>query len=236
MPDIDVRFDFRTDTPPGQDPDLRSPTLRQYHQRLWSRRLPNGANFGLSTDVPGAYLHHRSHVGEFVLSSDAVIPTFVRSTRIPHIVSRIPRADRDAFLATTYTMGGMLVFPANKVAGKMTINGARGCHPRVKDRFDLTLECVRRFYAGADSPLADVLARYGAFFQLFGDFRGYLDFFLLQDLVTDDGAVRFFLPFEGFVPWPLPQSVEAYRSYLDAAVDFVQRRNQRIARLANCLS
>jgi hypothetical protein len=43
----------------------------------------------------------------------------------------------------TYTMGGMMLFPSNVVEGKMTINGARGCHPRLKDRFDLTVECIR---------------------------------------------------------------------------------------------
>jgi uncharacterized protein DUF6994 len=34
---IDVTFDFRSDTPRGRDPDARSPTLRSYHQLLWSK-------------------------------------------------------------------------------------------------------------------------------------------------------------------------------------------------------
>ena len=28
---IDTTFDFRTDTPPGKDPDTFSPPLRKYH-------------------------------------------------------------------------------------------------------------------------------------------------------------------------------------------------------------
>ena len=36
---IDSTFDFRSDTPPGKDPDARSPTLRRYHQLLWSKPL-----------------------------------------------------------------------------------------------------------------------------------------------------------------------------------------------------
>lgn len=36
---IDTAFDFRTDTPPGRDPDSHSPTLRRYHQLLWSKPL-----------------------------------------------------------------------------------------------------------------------------------------------------------------------------------------------------
>src|SRR4051812_14267256 len=76
---IDVSFDFRSDTPgyglPRVDPDASSPTLRRYHQLLWSKRLPSGAPFLLDVTTPGAYLHHLSPLGEFRLSSDAVIPT-----------------------------------------------------------------------------------------------------------------------------------------------------------------
>jgi hypothetical protein len=38
---IDIAFDFRTDSD-GKDPDTHSPTLRQYHKRLWSKALPRG--------------------------------------------------------------------------------------------------------------------------------------------------------------------------------------------------
>lgn len=77
----------------------------------------------------------------------------------------------------------MMVFPANRVGRKMTINGARGFHPRIKDRFDLTLECIRLHYLGESSPLGDTLTRYADFFGLFGDFTNYVDFFYLHDLV-----------------------------------------------------
>ena len=84
-----------------------------------------------------------------------------------------------------YTIGGMMLFPGNRVGGKMTINGARGFHPRIKDRFDLTVECIRRHYRDEPSPLSDTLARYADFFGLFGDFQGYVEYFLLQDLVSE---------------------------------------------------
>ena len=51
-----------------------------------------------------------------------------------------------------------MVFPANRIEKKNTINGARGVHPRIADRFDLTAECIRRHYLGIESPLAVVLA------------------------------------------------------------------------------
>ena len=39
--DIDIHFDVRTDSY-GKDPDSGSPTLKAYHQLLWSKPLPNG--------------------------------------------------------------------------------------------------------------------------------------------------------------------------------------------------
>lgn len=38
---IDTTFDVYSDTPIGRDPDSHSPTLRRYHQMLWSKRLPD---------------------------------------------------------------------------------------------------------------------------------------------------------------------------------------------------
>jgi hypothetical protein len=162
------------------------------------------ARFELDIITPHAYLHHRSELGEFVLASDSVIPAFLREPRMAHIIEQVPAAERERFLHIRYTIGGMMVFPAIRVDGKMTINGARGFHPRIKDRFDLTVECFRRHYADESSPLGDTLARYADFFGLFGDFAGYVDFFHLQDLAsTSPATVTFFLPFEGFNASPL---------------------------------
>ena len=84
---IDVTFDFRSDTPPGKDPDTRSKTLRRYHKFLWSKPLPNGKFFELDDTKPRSYLHHQSAVGEFWLNSDAVIPTFRWNTHIKSLIS-----------------------------------------------------------------------------------------------------------------------------------------------------
>ena len=83
---IDITFDFRADTPPGKDPDDRSPTLRRYHQILWSKPFPSGAPFELDVTTPGTYLHHLSELGEFSLSSDAVIPSLSRAPELKHSV------------------------------------------------------------------------------------------------------------------------------------------------------
>ena len=226
---IDIAFDFRLDTPPGKDPDALSPTLRAYHKLLWSKPLPNGVEFTLDDTSPKVYLHHHSDVGEFLLSSDSVIPTFTRVARMKHIVDQIPPDEQKAFMAIAYTIGGMMVFPGNQINRKHTINCARGFHPRIGDRFDLTVECIRRHYCGERSPLTATLARYADFFNLFADFRGYVEFFLLQDMVTEDcAAVRFFAPFEDFTTPAFPGSLGAYLAYRQLTVSFIESRNRRI--------
>jgi hypothetical protein len=224
--DIDITFDFRRDTQEGKDPDTHSKTLRRYHKLLWSKRLPGGELFELNDRPRGGCLHHRSAAGEFWLTSDAVIPTFRWA---PHIKRMIPPEELQAFNALGYTIGGMMVFPGNQIDRKWTINQARGCTRQIRDRFDLTLECIRRHYRNEDSPLKNVLARYASFFDLFRDFRGYVEFFLLQDLVTANcSTVSFSLPFDDFSGSPIPAGVDEYREYRSAAVAFIEARNQRI--------
>jgi hypothetical protein len=230
-PWIDTTFDFRLDTPPGKDPDARSPTLRRYHKMLWSKPLPRGTVFELVDTTPRVYLHHRSELGEFFLSSDAVVPSFTRESRLSHVIEQIPMEEQDVFNTIGYTIGGMMIFPANRIDKKMTINAARGCHPRIKDRFDLTVECIRRHYLAQTSPLSEHLGRYADFFDLFDDFQGYIEFFLLQDIVTPDfSAVKFFTPFDDFEPWPLPPTKAAYMAYKQQAIAFIEARNLRIQR------
>ena len=45
--DFDDEFNFETDQPRARNPDADrdSPTLRKYHQRLWSKELRSGAMF-----------------------------------------------------------------------------------------------------------------------------------------------------------------------------------------------
>lgn len=229
---IDTSFDFRTDAS-GKDPDAHSPTLRQYHRRLWSKPLPNGRSFDLSDTKLGAYLHHQSELGEFFLSSDSVIPTFTRWNSMRHITGLFPEEENEAFRTIGYTIGGMMIFPANRVDGKHTINVMRGFTRQIADRFDLTLECIRRHYLGQSSPLGETLLRYRDFFALFDDFSGYVEFFVLQDLVADDGStVNFFMPFDDFNSPSTPKDRDAYEDYRRRSIGFVEARNRRIERNA----
>ncbi|MBA3361059.1 MAG: hypothetical protein H0T94_06265 [Acidimicrobiia bacterium] len=227
---IDIAFDFRTDCG-GGDPDWYSPTLRRFHRLLWSKPLPSGARFELSDTTPGVYLHHNSALGEFFLSSDAAIATFTRWPALKPITEQLPESENDAFNRIAYTIGGMMIFPGNQIDRQLTINQARGFTRSISDRFDLTLECIRRHYSDLGSPLAATLARYTNFFALFGDFRGYVSFFLLDDLVTDDHSVNFFMPFDDFRPPSVPRDVPTYREYRRRSIEFIEARNRRIKQL-----
>ncbi len=156
---IDTSFDVRMDAG-GGDPDRYSTTLRRYHQQLWGKPLPSGAMFDLD-----ARLHHTSDLGEFWLSSDSIVHTYTRWVS-PISLARRSRGDpvggADRVLRPCLHGRRLPGLPVRHpyVDGKQqqTINQRRGMHPLIRDRFDLTLECIRRHYAGSASPLGEVLA------------------------------------------------------------------------------
>ena len=226
---IDTEFDVYSDTPPGKDPDAYSQTLRRYHQSLWGKDLPSGQVFNLSMDAPNTYLYHHSEKGEFALSSDALAHTYRDTKAISSVISQIPEQTLDDFFRICSTIGAYVIFPSKRIDGKVTINGARGFYSKIKGRFDLTLECVRRHYSKEPSPMSEVLERYASFFDLFESFQGYTSFFLFEDLVSaNTDQVKFFLPFDDFATSPLPQDPEAYMRYRDGLIEFVSARNDRI--------
>ena len=225
---IDINLDFYSDTPQGKDPDSHSPTLRKYHQILWSKALPSGACFDLNLTSPKV-LHHDSDLGEFFLSSDAITHTYRYFKKMAHIIDQVDSKELDSFFSICSTIGAYVIFPSKKINNKMTINGARGVNHKIQDRFDLTLECIRRFYLNQSSPLKETLDRYFSFFHLFEDFRGYVDFFLLQDLVDQNYlTIKFWHPFDSFDASPLPKDVTEYYLYKEKVIDFVNLRNQRV--------
>ena len=175
---IDVNFDFTTDTPnywgnycydnllgrsdkPCKDPDSCSQTMKQYHQILWSKPLPNGENMNLEFGKGRDYLNWKS----FRFGADSICASF-RYKKLCHILEQvndfIPNYHEfmENFIRKTYTIGGSIIFPKDN-----SINGARGCNAHIKDRWDLTLECIRRYYKGEDSPLFETLAKNKEFFN-----------------------------------------------------------------------
>lgn len=231
---IDTTFDVRTDAN-GKDPDSHSATLRRYHRILWSKPLPGGEPFDLDEK-----LRHRSELGDFWLGSDAITNSFrhwEQPARLVAILGQIPD-EVTAFFELGCTVGAYAVFPFQaKVDGKwrQSINQSRGTNGKIRDRFDLTLECIRRHYLEEPSPLQNALAPYASFFALFRDFPGYVDHFLVNDLVSDDySKVRFWTDFDNFTTDALPaSSLEEYRRYMTGSMDFICARNERIARFAS---
>ncbi|MDR0732466.1 MAG: hypothetical protein LBF08_00165 [Dysgonamonadaceae bacterium] len=228
-PLIDTKFDFRTESN-GKDIDKASPTLRQYHKILWSKTLPNGKMFQLSGKRGGGYLYHKSELGEFFLSSDVITHSYRNHKRKQMIIRQIP-SEVDELYGACCTVGAYTIFPRNRIDNTNTINQERGCNYFIDDRFDLTLECIRRLYAGQASPLYKTLLRYKTFFDLFDDFMGYVDFFLLQDLVDGHGKIKFYFPFDDFTHPPVFSTINDYLQYKGRVMEFIEKRNGRIAEL-----
>lgn len=223
---IDTSFNMYSDAN-GGDPDATSPTLRTYHKLLWSKPLPSGDLFDLRDDKPGYYLYYNSAFGDFSLGSDAITHSYKNQIKKKRLTTQIPKEVQELFDHGS-TIGAYLIFPNNQVDLKHTINQARGILRLIDDRFDLTLECIRRFYIREPSPLEEALKRYASFFQLFETFKGYVDFFLLNDLVDERGDVKFYLPFDDFQSPPEFKDVEDYLVYKNRVGSFIESRNRRI--------
>jgi len=94
------------------------------------------------------------------------------------------------YLQKANTIGGFIVFPKHD---KPTVNTARNA--KFHDRFDLALECIRRYYENNSyNPLFSSLNKEHIqkdidFFEMFGSFKNYVDFFCLQDWVNDNYEV-----------------------------------------------
>ena len=225
---IDINFNVYSDTPKGKDPDSYSPTLRKYHKNLWSKKLPNGSLFKLNETIP-MRLHHKSELGEFVLSSDSIANTYSSIKSTHNIIKNIKEEEIEKFVSLCSTIGGYIIFPSERINNQMTINGARGINKKIRDRFDLTLECIRRYYREEDNPLNETLKRYSSFFKLFVNFQSYVDFFLLQDLVDNNySEIKYFIPFKSFEESPLPDDTNHYKLYKENLSIFVVSRNERI--------
>jgi len=218
--DIDVTFDFRTDAN-GKDPDSASPTLKAYQRYLYSKPLPNGEIMELDRHLKWK---------DFIFSSDSILHGFTNWEKYQNIISEVDPEVINNFIANDYCIGGEIIFPCYRVPGVMTINQARGCNPKIRDRIDLTLECIRRFYVRETSPLYKCLCGYKSFFDLFLNFKGYVDFFFLQDLVSEDYShINYLCWFDNFnSSCPLPKTPDEYVDYIDKVLAFNATRNERI--------
>ncbi len=228
---VDTTFNVYSDAR-GGDPDSTSSTLRIYHKILWSKPLKNGKKFDLTDNKSGKYLYHSSELGEFILGSDAITHSYKNHKRKQWLIKQIPK-EVDELFDTGSTIGAYTLFPNNRIDGKHTINQARGVNGLIDDRFDLTLECIRLFYLGQQSPLFDTLLRYKYFFDLFDNFLEYIKFFLLDDLIDDKQNIKFYLPFDDFKTKPTFSDIDEYLVYKNGVMSFIESRNKRIENYTN---
>ena len=238
---LEIDYSFTNDTPgfwdgfwtnmngigkSKTDPDSESPTLKKYHKILWSRELPNGEILELE-DEYRKYLRW----DRFSFSSDSITASFnYENCRglLNDVASGMDdyRSFVESYMKKTYTIGGCIIFPRHR----NSINQCRGTNQQIIDRWDLTLECIRRFYSGERSPIDWCLEQDREFFELFVDFKGYVDFFFLQDCVSNDySKVNMWLDTELFEMYPYPRNREEYLRWIQCNLDFVEKRNARIA-------
>lgn len=237
MDGLELGFCFYDDPelPEGEDADRYSGLLRRAHQQLWSKRLPDGEALELGHDLA---IGNPARVRGLQLSSDTIASTHnaYRRRGMDVLWAALSPEERKLYDRCFYTIGGFIVFPRRSGS----LNQRRVTDPQIEDRFDLTLECIRRFYKGLtapdSNPLGSVLLADREFFALFGrgteGFLAYVDFFYLEGLL-EDGHVRWF-DHQDVREWafngsPLPQTVDAYVGYLDSVLAFVEGRNLAIA-------
>ncbi len=240
---INTCFDFTTDSKGywdgfwdrgdglgegGCDPDKVSATLRNYHQLLWSKELPNGQYMELQKgkDANYDYLTWK----DFRFGSDTIIIE-LRYLKYRYVLDQVFKKVGDYkkyyedLIRKSYTIGGTIIFPKHQGS----INQAKGTSSVISDRWDLTMECIRRFYLGEKSPLSNVLEKDKAFFDLFCDFKGYVDYFLLQDCVSEDYTkVDLWCGDSFFEKNGLPLTMDDYFKFIGRQLEFLDKRNDRI--------
>lgn len=221
---IDITYDYRKDVKNSSyDPDRYSKKLKETHSYLWSRIVPNIKYGKLEIDSK-----LNSIKKDFYFSPDSITNSFKNNPIVKTFINYSKYYKE--YNSLDYTIGTSVIFPTRDDSGssKWTINQARGCNRKIMDRFDYTLECIRLFYENKNNPLEGCLDRYSNFFSLFIDFKGYVKFFFLDDLVSSD--YKKVISFTGVIDFnnPIPNNINEYDNYLKNVIDFIKKRNKRI--------
>lgn len=198
--EFDVDKILKNGVPEGKDPDKYSKLLKEYHICLWSSREVKKCKFILKNGNSNKMILNTGE-HEIIFTPDSITNIFQNSNRKYNsrkeleIVEEHYNIDSDIkkyvdeFNNIDYTIGSSLIFPTridNQSIG-WTLNRTRGISYKIHDRIDLTLKCIKMYYENNSeyNPLLDCIKKNRVFFDLFDNFKEYVDFFFLNDLVDD---------------------------------------------------
>lgn len=110
------------------------------------------------------------------------------------------------------------------ILGKVMLDAAGILRPQIQYQVNAPLPPA---LARPAKPARETLVGYCDVFALFEDFRGYVEFFMLQGLVAHDcSAVRFFLWFDDFNVSSVPRGGDTYRVYRQLSIELISHRTE----------
>ena len=236
---IYVNYCFNDDVKVGQDPDKLSQKLAIHHQILWSKKTASGNDLKFTPSFEnGAYrLHYLVNGIDKIATSDCIANSHIENNKSKKYTEyrekmkkELPGKEEE-YERIGRTIGGHIIFPGIVEPGaNRTINVIRGLV--MKDRIDLTLEAIKRFYDDSEdkNPLINVLNATKYFYDLFGSFKNFIDFFLLNDYVDDNYNVKFLLPFSGSFSDAHyePRNYDECKILTIKTIELCKKRNDRI--------
>ena len=253
------------------DPDVNSRSLYVALKRFWNsqyRRFGKEMTNLNDIDYGKSKCELAVKDEEIVLGSDSIMSIYWHRTtgKMPKVMEKIKECIEDAekhekycseikerdyktfirsYLEQANTIGGFMIFPRHYCS----INQMRGMSDKIQDRFDLTLECIRRAYKNNDfnnlfcgNPLFDSFGCDAKFFRMFGSFENYIKFFCLEDWVNENCTAVYDLLSENgakeLIEWPeeiLPcdykdeeEQIIKWWTFYKNIMSRLSKRNQRI--------
>ena len=183
------------------DPDVNSRKLYEAHIQFWNKRCEKYENINKISTHGQCECELKIDNTDIILGSDSIMSIYWHRTYgiTPKIMKEfneniskfIKNTDYTSFirkyLRKSNTLGGFIVFPRHN----NSINQLRGTKSEINDRFDLTLECIKRYYnqEKENNPLYDVLEHNSVFFNMFGSFENYINFSCLGPWVNENYQV-----------------------------------------------
>lgn len=223
---------------PYADPDAVCEELREMHYRLYNRYDSHIVRpFSFEKKYPllspnGQYFYLYEANGNNRFGSDTMNSLYLYYEALQNIryemikCGRNPESEMENSRRNIiYRPGNFIIFP--KKDKKVSINVARGNYRgKIKDRFDLTLDCIKKQYESRDNSLSWILQEYwDEFFGRFYDFNEYVHFFMLEDYLDEKNEVIRLIDNEEHI---LPKTLEEYDEYIKRISSIIDKRTQKI--------